>query len=331
MAQLKIITKTAADKGRAADKSIHKANRKVRLRITGRRIWSDRQLYLMLVPFLLFYALFVYKPMWGLQIAFKDYNIFKGMSGSDWIGFENFATIFSNPYFFRTLRNTLLISLYSLIFSFPMPIILALLLNEVRKKPFKSAVQTCTYLPYFISTVVVAGMVTNFLAPSNGIVNIILDKLGMDKIYFLSKPEYFRTIFIVQGIWQNTGYSAIVYIAALGGIDMELYDAAKVDGCGRWKQMLHVTLPGLMPTIVTMFIIAVGNILNVGYEKIILLYQPATYETADVISTYVYRLGIEQADYGVSTAMGLFNSVVGFIFVFAANKLSNKINGTGLW
>lgn len=318
-------------KGTVVSKEVKAERRRKRNASLRKRLWADKQLYLMLIPFLLFYALFVYKPMWGLQIAFRDYNIFKGMSGSPWIGFENFETVFTNPYFFRTLRNTLLISLYSLIFSFPMPIILALLLNEVRKKTFKSVVQTCTYLPYFISTVVVAGMVTNFLAPSNGIVNIIIDKLGMDKVYFLSKPEYFRTIFIAQGIWQNTGYSAIVFIAALGGIDMELYDAAKVDGCGRWKQTLHVTLPGLLPTIVTMFIIAVGNILNVGYEKIILLYQPATFETADVISTYVYRLGIEQADYGVSTAMGLFNSVVGFMFVFAANKLSNKTSGTGLW
>ncbi len=295
------------------------------------QIYTDRQLYIMLIPFLLFYALFVYKPMWGLQVAFKDYNIFKGMSGSDWVGFKNFQTVFGNPYFFRILKNTLLISFYSLVFSFPMPIILALLLNEVRNKKFKGIVQTFTYLPYFISAVVVCGMVTSFLSPSTGIVNIILDKLGFDKVYFLSKPQYFRTIFILQGIWQNTGYSSIVYIAALGGIDMELYDAAKVDGCGRWKQMLHVTLPGLLPTIVTLFIINVGNVLNVNYEKIILLYQPATYETADVINSYVYRLGIEQSNYGVSTAMGLFNSAVGFVLVYVANKMSNKINGTGLW
>lgn len=295
------------------------------------QMYADRQLYIMLIPFLLFYALFVYKPMWGLQVAFKDYNIFKGMSGSEWVGFKNFQTVFGNPYFFRILRNTLLISFYSLVFSFPMPIILALLLNEVRNKKFKGTIQTLTYLPYFISAVVVCGMVTSFLSPSTGIVNIILDKLGFDKVYFLSKPQYFRTIFILQAIWQNTGYSSIVYIAALGGIDMELYDAAKVDGCGRWKQMLHVTLPGLLPTIVTLFIINVGNVLNVNYEKIILLYQPATYETADVINSYVYRLGIEQSNYGVSTAMGLFNSAVGFVLVYIANKMSNKINGTGLW
>ncbi len=295
------------------------------------QIYTDRQLYIMLIPFLLFYALFVYKPMWGLQVAFKDYNIFKGMSGSEWVGFKNFQAVFGNPYFFRILRNTLLISFYSLVFSFPMPIILALLLNEVRNKKFKGTIQTFTYLPYFISAVVVCGMVTSFLSPSTGIVNIILDKLGFDKVYFLSKPQYFRTIFILQAIWQNTGYSSIVYIAALGGIDMELYDAAKVDGCGRWKQMRHVTLPGLLPTIVTLFIINVGNVLNVNYEKIILLYQPATYETADVINSYVYRLGIEQSNYGVSTAMGLFNSAVGFVLVYIANKMSNKINGTGLW
>lgn len=295
------------------------------------QMYADRQLYIMLIPFLLFYALFVYKPMWGLQVAFKDYNIFKGMSGSEWVGLKNFQTVFGNPYFFRILRNTLLISFYSLVFSFPMPIILALLLNEVRNKKFKGTIQTLTYLPYFISAVVVCGMVTSFLSPSTGIVNIILDKLGFDKVYFLSKPQYFRTIFILQGIWQNTGYSSIVYIAALGGIDMELYDAANVDGCGRWKQMLHVTLPGLLPTIVTLFIINVGNVLNVNYEKIILLYQPATYETADVINSYVYRLGIEQSNYGVSTAMGLFNSAIGFVLVYIANKMSNKINGMGMW
>lgn len=170
------------------------------------QIYTDRQLYIMLIPFLLFYALFVYKPMWGLQVAFKDYNIFKGMSGSEWVGFKNFQAVFGNPYFFRILRNTLLISFYSLVFSFPMPIILALLLNEVRNKKFKGTIQTFTYLPYFISAVVVCGMVTSFLSPSTGIVNIILDKLGFDKVYFLSKPQYFRTIFILQAIWQNTGY-----------------------------------------------------------------------------------------------------------------------------
>lgn len=295
-----------------------------------KRFFADYQLYLMVLPFMLYFLIFAYKPMIGLKIAFQDYSIFKG-NASPWVGFDNFTKFFSTPYFGRILRNTLMISGYSLIFSFPAPIILALLLNEVRSKKYKSFVQTATYLPHFVSAVVVCGMVTNFLAPTSGIVNIVLNKLGFESVYFLSKPEYFRTIFIVQGIWQGTGYSSIVYLAALGGIDMELYEAAQIDGCNRWKQTLHVTLPGLLPTIVTLFIISVGNILNVGYEKIILLYQPATYETADVINTYVYRMGIEGSDYGLSTAVGLFNSVVNFLFVAIANTISNKVNGMGLW
>lgn len=292
---------------------------------------NDYQLYIMLIPIVLYFAVFAYKPMWGLQIAFKDFSIFKGVSGSPWVGLDNFVEFFSTPYFGRLLRNTVMISAYSLIFSFPMPIVLALLLNEVRSKKYKSFVQTCSYLPHFVSAVVVCGMVTNFLAPSSGIVNLVLNKLGFESIYFLSKPEWFRPVFIIQGIWQGTGYSSIVYLAALGGIDTELYEAAQIDGCGRWKQTWHITLPGILPTIVTIFIMNVGNILNVGYEKIILLYQPATYETADVINTYVYRMGIEGTDYGLSTAVGLFNSVVNFMFVALANKISNKVNGMGLW
>lgn len=295
-----------------------------------KRFLADYQLYLMVLPFMLYFLIFAYKPMIGLKIAFQDYSIFKG-NASPWVGFDNFKSFFTTPYFGRILRNTLMISGYSLIFSFPAPIILALLLNEVHGKKFKSFVQTATYLPYFVSAVVVCGMVTNFLAPTSGIVNIVLNKLGFESVYFLSKPEYFRPIFIIQAIWQGTGYSSIVYLAALGGIDMELYEAAQIDGCNRWKQTLHVTLPGLMPTIVTLFIMSVGNILNVGYEKIILLYQPATYETADVINTYVYRMGIEGSSYGLSTAVGLFNSVVNFLFVAIANTISNKVNGMGLW
>ena len=227
---------------------------------------NDYQLYIMLIPIVLYFAVFAYKPMWGLQIAFKDFSIFKGVSGSPWVGLDNFVEFFSTPYFGRLLRNTVMISAYSLIFSFPMPIVLALLLNEVRSKKYKSFVQTCSYLPHFVSAVVVCGMVTNFLAPSSGIVNLVLNKLGFESIYFLSKPEWFRPVFIIQGIWQGTGYSSIVYLAALGGIDTELYEAAQIDGCGRWKQTWHITLPGILPTIVTIFIMNVGNILNVGYE-----------------------------------------------------------------
>lgn len=291
----------------------------------------DRQLYLILIPFLLYFAVFVYKPMPGLIIAFKDYNVYEGILESPWVGLKHFIDFFEGPYFFRLLRNTFLIGFYSLAVGFPSSIILALLLNEVTQKRFKGIVQTITYLPHFVSAVVVAGMVTSFLAPSNGIINILIEKLGGEKIYFLSKPEYFRTIYTSMGVWTNVGYGSIVYLSALSGIDMQLYEAAKIDGAGKWRQLLHVTLPGLLPTIVTMFIIRIGGILNVSYETIILLYQPATYETADVFNSYVYRLGIEDSNYSLSAAVSLFNSVIGFILVVLANKLSRKVNDVGLW
>lgn len=294
---------------------------------------KDYQLYIILSPFIIFFILFAYKPMAGLVIAFKDYSVFQGIWKSPWVGLANYREFFSSPYFARIIRNTLLISLYSLIFSFPTSVILALLLNEVRSKKFKSIVQTCTYLPHFISAVVIVGIVTSFLAPSNGLINIIISLFGHEKIYFLSKPEYFRTIYITMGIWQGVGYGSIVYIAAIAAIDPQLYEACTIDGGGRWKQMLHVTVPGIMPTIVTMLIMQIGRIMNVSYEKIILMYQPATYETADVINSYVYRLGFDSTvpNYSLSTAVGLFNSVIGFILVLMANKISNKVNGSGLW
>lgn len=295
------------------------------------QIFRDRQLYLLLIPFLLYYILFVFRPMGGMVIAFKDYGLYKGIAGSPWVGLKHFREFFQSEFFGRTLKNTLFISLYQLLFGFPLPIILALLLNEVSSKKYKSVVQTFSYIPYFISTVVIAGMVTLFLSPSNGVVNIILSKLGFDKIYFLTKPEYFRSIYTITNIWVGLGYNSIVYISALSGVDQELYEACKIDGGGRWRQTLSVTLPGILPTIVTMFLIQIGNILNVGYELIILLYQPATYDTADTISTYIYRMGIEKANYSLSTAVGFFNSMVGFILVACANYISNKVNDVGLW
>ncbi|MCT4685796.1 ABC transporter permease [Vallitalea sp.] len=292
------------------------------------RYW---QLYIMLIPFVLFYIIFLYKPLYGIQIAFKDYSIFKGIEASPWVGFKHFSTFFNSPYFMRTLVNTFLINLYGLVFGFPLPIILALLLNEVKNKYFKNSVQTAIYLPHFISTVVVAGIVTNFLAPTNGIVNIILEKLGGEKIYFLTKPEYFRTIFTSMNIWKEAGFGTIVYLSALAGIDQNLYEAAKIDGANRWKQTLHVTMPSLVPTIVILLILKMGSILKVGYEAIILLYQPVTYKTADVISTYVYRSGIADCQYDFATAVGIFNSVVSLILVWTANRLSKRMSETSLW
>ncbi|MEK5252261.1 ABC transporter permease subunit [Paenibacillus sp. FSL F4-0125] len=292
----------------------------------------DRYLYLLLIPFLAWYIIFAYKPMYGLQIAFKDFSVYKGIEASPWVGFEHFETFFKSPYFWRLLKNTVLLSLYQLLFAFPAPIILALLFNELKNGVFKATVQTFTYLPHFISVVVVAGIVTNFLAPSNGIVNILIEMMGGEKQYFLTNPDYFRTIFIgSMDIWKEAGFGTIIYIAALSGVNPALYEAAVIDGANKWKQMWHITLPAIIPTIAIMLVMKVGSMLEVGYEAIILLYQPATYETADVINTYVYRSGLQDARYDLATAVELFNAVVGFILVVFANKMSKKLTETGLW
>lgn len=302
-----------------------------RLAVIKKALIQDRFLYMLLIPFIAWYVVFEYMPMYGLQVAFKDYKLFRGMSGSEWVGLEHFRTLFSDPYFWRNLKNTFLISLYSLLFAFPAPIALALLLNEVRNALFKKVVQTLTYLPHFVSIVIVAGLVTNFLAPTNGLFNIVLDKLGFDKIYFLTKAEYFRTIYITSTIWKEVGFGAILYIAALSGINPELYEAAVIDGANKWKRVIHVTLPGIAPTIIIMLIMKIGSLLSVGYEYIILLYQPATYSTADVISTYVYRTGLQEGNYDFATAVGFFNSVVSLTLIFFANKMSQKVSETSLW
>lgn len=292
---------------------------------------KDWMLYLLLLPMVVWYLLFLYKPMYGLQIAFKNFSLFRGIEGSDWVGLANFKEFIGSPYFWRNLKNTFLISFYSLIIGFPIPIILALMFNELRHAGFKKFVQTVTYLPHFISIVVVAGIVTNFLAPSSGVINVILDKMGFDKIYFLTRPEWFRTIFIGSNIWKEAGFGSIVYLAALSGINPSLYEASRIDGANRWQQIRHITLPGILPTIVIMLVIRIGKLLEVGYEMIILLYQPSTYETADVLSTYIYRVGIQGARYDMATAVGLFNAVIAFTLVFTANKISRKLTETSLW
>lgn len=294
-------------------------------------VGRDRLLYLLLIPFLLWFLVFKYIPMGGIQIAFKDFNLFRGIVGSDWVGLAHVKEFIGSEYFLRVFKNTVIISLYGLIICFPAQIILAIMISEVGSVRYKKTVQTLTYLPHAVSAVVVAGIVTNFLAPSNGLVNIILDKLGMDKIYFLTNPHYFRGIFTAMNLWKETGFASIVFIAAIAGIDTQLYEAARIDGANKLKQIIHVTLPGILPTIVVMFIMKIGNLLNVGYESIILLYQPATYETADVISTYVYRSGLTDGRYDFATAVGLFNSIVALVLVVSANKLSRKLTESSLW
>lgn len=295
---------------------------------------SNKVLYFMLIPFVLYYLIFYYMPFGGLRIAFMDFKPFLGMKGSSWVGFDNFVQFFTGPYFWRLIRNTVMISLYNLIFAFPVPIVLAILFNEVRSKKFRTFVQTISYMPHFISTVVIAGLVVNFLSPSTGIVNILLQKLGFESVYFLTQPDYFRGIFVGQGIWASAGFSSIVYFSALMSIDGAQYEAATIDGAGRMQQIWHITLPGLLPTIGIMFLLSIGNIMNVGYEMIILLYQPITYETADVIGSYVYRVGIgakgTAANFSMSTAVGLFNGVVSLILVMTANWISKKTSDVSI-
>lgn len=298
--------------------------------IIKRDLVRNRYIYLMLVPVLIYYAIFHYGPMYGLLIAFKDYGIADGVWQSPWVGFTHFQNFFENPYFWRLLRNTLMISFYELLFAFPAPIILALLLNEIRLIFFKRVVQTISYLPHFISIVVVAGMLVDFVA-RDGLINNILGFFGYEPIAFLQEPGWFRSIYVSSGIWQGIGWGSIIYLAAMSSIDPTLYDAARIDGAGRWKQTLHITIPGIMPTIVILFILNIGSMLAVGSEKIILLYNPLTYETADVISTYVYRKGILGADFGYSAAVGLFNSVISFILLTLANTISKRVSEHRLW
>ena len=293
--------------------------------------FRDWQLYLLLIPALLFYIFFVYKPFYGLQIAFKDYSLFKGIAESEWVGLKHFIKFFQGPYFLRTLKNTFFIGLYGVIFSFPAPIAFALLLNEMRNKKLRGTIQTLSYMPYFISIVVVAGLVVNLLSPSSGLVNMVIKKFGGEPIYFLTQPNMFRPIYILMYIWKDTGFASIIYFAALSSIDPQLYEAAYMDGANKFKRMLHITLPGILPTIMILLILKLGTILNVGYESIILLYQPATYEKADVINTFVYRSGIAEGRYDVATAVGLFNGVVSLILVLASNLVSKKTTEYGIW
>ncbi|MHA2856256.1 ABC transporter permease [Paenibacillus lautus] len=293
-------------------------------------ISKNRFLYIMLIPVLLYFAVFHYFPMYGASIAFKEFSPRLGIMGSPWAGWEHFESFFNGIYFWRVVKNTLLISFYELLFGFPAPIILALLLNEIRKTAFKRTVQTITYMPHFISLVVVCGIIKEFTM-SDGLINDIMAFFGWERVSLLLESEYFRTLFVTSGIWQNIGWGTIIYLAALAGIDQEQYEAAKIDGANRWRQMLNVTLPGIMPTIVILFILEIGRLMNVGSEKIILLYNPSIYDTADVISSYVYRVGLQEFNYSFSSAVGLFNSAINFTLVIGSNWLSRRMNKTSLW
>ena len=292
---------------------------------------DQKMLYLILLPFILWYAVFMFKPMYGMVIAFKDYSLFRGISGSEWVGLKNFKDFLTSPEFYVTLKNTLMLNVYSLLLEFPFAILLALMLNEVKNKYFKTIVQTASFIPYFIAIVVATGITVNILSPSTGVVNVFLEKLGFERVYFLAKPEFFRGIFTGLNMWKTAGFNAVIYLAALTAVDEQLYEAAKIDGANKFQQLRHITIPAIIPTIVVMLVLKVGSMLNVAFETVLLLYQPATYETADVISTYVYRTGMLMQDFGLATAVGLFNAVVGFILVYSANKWSKKVTQSSLW
>jgi len=291
---------------------------------------ANKYVYLILLPVLLHYFIFHYGPMYGAVIAFKDYTPARGILGSPWVGLKHFRDFVNGIYFWRIFRNTILINVYSIIFQFPAPIIFALLLNEIKNSKFRRVIQTVTYIPHFISVMVICGIIVDFTS-RYGIINDIVEFLGGERSNLLMRPELFRTIYITSNIWQGLGWGSIIYLAALSNIDVQLYEAAVIDGANRWKQMLHVTLPGIVPTIIIMFILRMGSIMNVSFEKIFLLYNPLTYETADVISTFVYRKGLLEFSYSYSSAVGLFNSVINFAFIVISNHFIRKVNETSLW
>ena len=294
-------------------------------------LYRYRYLYLFFaLPLLLYYIVFKYVPLYGLQIAFKDYRITRTIWECPWVGFEHFQDFFSSIYFFRTLKNTLIISCLNLVFGFPAPIIFALLLNEVQNSKFKKVVQTVTYLPHFVSTVVICGLIVSFSA-KDGLFSDIIELFGGTRSDLLMSKEAFRPIYIASGIWSGFGWGSIIYLSALSSVDQEQYEAAYIDGAKRFQRMIYITLPGILPTIVIKLIMEVGSLMSVGHEKILLLYSPLTYEVADVISTYVYRKGLVDNDYSYSTAVGLFNSVINIILLVFTNTVSRRLTDTSLW
>lgn len=296
----------------------------------ARDIKKEPEMYIMILPVLIYFILFHYKPMYGVLMAFQNFSPRLGITGSEWVGFDHFVNFFNDVYFFRILKNTLVISFSSLIFGFPMPIIFALLLNEVRNKYFGKAVQTISYMPHFISLVVICGMIKTFTA-DNGLITQLLLKVGIDTGTMLADSKLFVPIYIISQIWQGTGWDAIIYLAAISGIDQELYEAAEIDGAGKWKQLFNITIPSIVPTIVILLIMRVGSIMSVGSEKILLLYNPGIYETSDVISTYVFRKGLLEFSWSYSTAIGMFNSVINMLLLIFANTVSKRATESSLW
>lgn len=322
-----------ADASSAPTAAPSKRHPTTRSRLTAaiKHMRRDRQLLILFVPCIIFYLLFRYGPLYGLIIAFKDYSVFSGVLGSEWVGLKHFIQFFTNQDFWMLFRNTLLLGFYTLIFGFPFPILLAIMLNEVRVQWFKKSVQTLSYLPAFLSVVIISSMIIDFLSPTNGLFNQILSAVGFEKKYFLIDPDWFRPIYVVSEIWGTMGYEAIIYLAAIAGISPTLYEAARVDGASRFRMIWYITIPGLLPTLLVMFILKTGSMIRIGYEKVLLLYNPMTYDVADVFSTYVYRKGLLESNYSYAAAVGMFEAIVAMVMLLGANYLSKRIGGNGLW
>ena len=307
-----------------------KAKKSKQLNIPKSSFTKNKDLYIIAFIGLVYTAIFKYLPMYGIIIAFQDFNIFDGILKSEWVGLENFKNLFNDPEFYNVFKNTIIISLYKIIILFPLPVVVAILLNEVKNKLFQKTVQTVIYLPHFLSWIVVAGIFSNVLS-SGGCINSLIEAMGFEKIPFMMSNKWFRTVLVSSSGWKETGWSAIIYIAAISGVDQQLYEAAKIDGAGRLQRIIHVTLPGISSTIILMFVLRIGSILEVGTEQVLTMYNPTVYESGDVIGTYVYRMGLGKLMYSYTTAVGLFNSVVGFILVVIGNYLSKKISEKSIW
>lgn len=295
-----------------------------------KKIARSYELYLLMLPTLIYFAVFQYGPIYGVQIAFKQYTIPKGITGRPWVGFEQFERFFSSYQFWNLLQNTLLISLYELAL-FPIPIILALLLNQLTSQRFRKLVQTVTYAPHFISVVVMVGMLYLFLSPSKGIINQVLMLMGFEPVFFLAEPEWFKTVFVFSGVWQNAGFSMIIYIAALAGVSPELHEAAVMDGASKARRIWHIDLPGIMPTVMILLILNIGQFMSIGFEKVYLMQNAVNISSSEIIQTYVYKAGLLNAQYSYSTAIGLFNSLISFILLLSVNMTARKLDQTSLW
>jgi len=300
------------------------------------RFWSNRVYYLMLVPAIILIFIFCYIPMYGIIIAFQDYRIGNGILGSQWVGLKHFRILFGSATFYQIFRNTVLISLYKFIAINTIPLLLALMMNEVYHRKFKRVIQTVSYLPYFLSWVVVGGIVIEVLSPERGLVNSLIQLFGGKSIYFITQPEWFRAVLVASDAWKNAGWSSILYLATLSSIDPQLYDAAKIDGANRLQQVKHITLPALYSVVIILMILSLGQIMNAGYEQVLNLYSPLVYNVGDIFDTYIYRIGItgnnqQVPDYSLSTAVGLFKNVIGFFLVLSTNMISKKISDYGVW